>query len=101
MRISGRCLGKPASKLMESRRISKKLLGVLLGKLRIFFQNAPGILRETLKVFGEILVRGSLLKRASRSHAKTGFLSGSISIVFIVVSSLFTKMWISNVPKTS
>ena len=71
---------------MESRRISKKLLGNLLGKLRIFFQNAPGILGETLGVFGEILVKVSLLKRASRSHAKTGFLGGSKSMVFTMVS---------------
>ena len=85
---------------MESRRISKKLLGNLLGKLRIFFQNAPGILGETLGVFGEILVKVSLLKRASRSHAKTGFLKGSISMVFTMVSSLYTKIRISNVPKT-
>jgi hypothetical protein len=85
---------------MESRRISKKLLGNLLGKLRIFFQNAPGILGETLGVFGEILVKVSLLKRASRSHAKTGFSSASISMVFTVVSSLYTKIRISNVPKT-
>ena len=85
---------------MESRRISKKLLGNLLGKLRIFLQNAPGILGETLGVFGEILVKVSLLKRASRSHAKTGFLGGSISKVFTVVSPLYTKIRISNVPKT-
>ena len=85
---------------MESRRISKKLLGNLLGKLRIFFQNAPGILGETLGVFGEILVKVSLLKRASRSHAKKGFLDGSIGMVFIVVLSLYTKIGISNVPKT-
>ena len=65
---------------MESRRISKKLLGNLLGKLRIFFQNAPGILGETLGVFGEILGKVSLLKRASRSHAKTGFFDGSKSM---------------------
>ena len=57
---------------MESRRISKKLEGSLLGKLRIFLQNASGILGETLGVFGEILVKVSLLKRASRSNAKTG-----------------------------
>ena len=85
---------------MESRRISKKLWGNLLGKLRIFSQNVSGILGETLGVFGEILVKVSLLKRASRSHAKTGFLGGSISMVFIVVSSLFTEIRISNVPKT-
>ena len=85
---------------MESKRISKKLLGNLLGKLRIFFHNAPGILGEIPGVFGKILVKVSLLKRASRSHAKTGFLGGSKSIVFIVVSLLFTKIRISNVPKT-
>ena len=65
---------------MESRRISEKLWGNLLGKLRIFFQNAPGILGETLGVFGEILVKVSLLKRASRSHAKTGLFDGSKSM---------------------
>jgi hypothetical protein len=85
---------------MESGRISKKLWGNLLGKSGIFFQNAYGILGETLRVFGEILVKASLLKRASRSHAKTGFLGGSKSMVFIVVSSFFTKIRISNVPKT-
>ena len=85
---------------MESRRISKKLLGNLLGKLRIFFQNAPGILGETLGVFGEILLKVSLLKRASRSHAKTGFLGGSKSMVFTMVSSLYIKIRIYNVPKT-
>ena len=58
---------------MESRGISEKLWGNLLGKLRIFLQNASGILGETLGVFGEILVKVSLLKRASRSNAKTGF----------------------------
>jgi hypothetical protein len=59
---------------MESKRISKKLLGNLLGKLGIFFENAPGIPGETLGAFGGILVKVSLLKRASRSYAKTGFL---------------------------
>ena len=81
---------------MESRRISKKLLG----KLEIFFQNAFGILGESLGAFGEILGKVSLLKRASRSHAKTGFLGGSKSMVFTMVSSFFTKIRISNVPKT-
>ena len=85
---------------MESRRISKKLLGNLLGNLRIFFQNAPGILGETLGVFGEILGKVSLLKRASRSHAKTGFLGGSKSMVFSIVSSLDTRIRISNVHNT-
>ena len=85
---------------MESRRISKKLWGNLLGKLRIFLQNASGILGETLGVFGEILVKVSLLERASRSNAKTGFFDGSKRMVFIMVSSLFTKIRISNVPKT-
>ena len=75
-------------------------MGNILGKLGIFFENAHGIPGETLGVFGGILVKVSLLKRASRSHAKTGFLSGSKSIVFIMVSSLFTKIKISNVPKT-
>ena len=85
---------------MESKRISKKLWGNLLGKLRIFLQNASGILGETLGVFGEILVKVSLLKRASRSNAKTGFLGGSKSIVFITFSLLFTKSRPSNVAKT-
>ena len=85
---------------MESRRISKKLWGNLLGKLRIFLQNASGILGETLGVFGEILVKVSLLKRASRSNAKTGFFGGSKSMVFIMFSLLFTKSRPSNVPKT-
>ena len=40
-------------------KISKKLWGNLFGKSRIFFQNAPGILGETLGVFGEILVKVS------------------------------------------
>ena len=72
-----------------------------MGKSGIFFvQNAYGMLGETLGVFGEILVKVSLLKRASRSHAKTGFWGGSKSIVFTVVSSLYTKIRISNVPKT-
>ena len=64
-------------------RISKKLWGNLFGKSWIFFQNAYGILGETLRVFGEILVKASLLKRASRSHAKTGFPGASKHIVFI------------------
>ena len=86
--------------LMESGRISKKLWGNLLGKSGIFFQNAYGILGETLGVFGEILGKVSLLKRASRSHAKTGFFDGSKRMVFTMVSSLSTKIRISNVPKT-
>ena len=85
---------------MESRRISKKLWGNLLEKLRIFLQNASGILGGTLGVFGEILVKVSLLKRASRSHAKTGFFGGSKSMAGAVFSLLFTKIRISNVPKT-
>ena len=85
--------------LMESGRISKKLWGNLLGKSGIFFQNAYGILGETLGVFGEILVKVSLLKRASRSHAKTGFLGGSKSIV-LTVFVIFIKITIYNVPET-
>ena len=77
-----------------------KLWGNLLGKLRIFLQNASGILGETLGVFGEILVKVSLLKRASRSHAKTGFFGGSKSMAGAVFSSLFIKIRISNVLKT-
>ena len=48
------------------------LLLILLLLSWIFFQNAFGILGESLGAFGEILVKVSLLKRASRSNAKTG-----------------------------
>ena len=82
--------------LMEPGRISKKLWGNLLGKSGIFFQNAYGILGETLGVFGEILVKVSLLKRASRSHAKTGFFGGSKSMAGAVFSYLLReiKFWV-------
>ena len=85
---------------MESRRISKKLWGNLLGKSGIFFQNAYGILGGTLGVFGEILVKVSSLKRASRSHAKTGFSGGSKHCAGAVFSVLLGEIRISNVPKT-
>ena len=90
------------------------------------FQNIYGILRESLGTFGEslgnvweilaeclwnlgrisresvetVLGKLSFLKRASRSHAKTGFSGGSKSMAGAVFSTLFTKIRISNVPKT-
>ena len=56
------------------------------------FQNAYGILGETLGVFGGILAQVSLLKRASRSHAKTGFFGGSKSIAEAVFSHFLREM---------
>ncbi len=84
---------------MESWRNLEEPLSNFLGQFGKSFQNAYGILGGTLGVFGEILVKVSLLKRASRSHAKTGFFGGSKSIVFIMFSLLFTKSRPSNVPK--